>query len=337
VVKGNHDAESQISRQLPALEGLHVFSSSNAETIELPALEVAIHGRSFPNRAVNEDLVPAYPAAHAGWFNIGMLHTSLTGRDGHDDYAPTSVEVLASKGYDYFALGHVHAREVVRESDPRIVYPGNLQGRWARETGAKGCELVTVTDAHIVDAQFVALDVVRWHLMRLDLSGVATLDALRRRFLGAALELVAGANEKLHAMRVILSGQTPLHQLEARQPGTLAATLQAATQDFDDADLWIEQVRLNLRSPVDRAAAAARTDAIGEVARLVEDLLQDDEGLRTWITRQLADMGALPGSLAELQAGAMTAQELQALLADAEATVLAQLAGDGKPSAGAAS
>jgi exonuclease SbcD len=137
VIKGNHDAESQITKQLPPVDGVHVFKSTSAETFTIDELGVAVHGRSFPNRAVPEDLVEHYPAPRDGMFNIGVLHTSLTGRTGHDPYAPTSVDVLCSKGYDYFALGHVHAREVVREADPRIVYPGNLQGRHAKETGPR--------------------------------------------------------------------------------------------------------------------------------------------------------------------------------------------------------
>ena len=69
------------------------------------------------------------------------------------------MEALIAKGYDYGALGHVHAREVAAER-PRIVYPGNLQGRPANETGPKGCELVAV-EAGRVEAEFVALDVTR--------------------------------------------------------------------------------------------------------------------------------------------------------------------------------
>ena len=138
IVQGNHDAQGVISRQLGLPSNVTVFSSRTAETVRIDELSVAIHGRSFPNRAVDEDLVPTYPAAVPGFFNIGMLHTSLTGRVGHDTYAPTDVATLVTKGYDYWALGHVHAREVVSES-PRIVFPGNVQGRHANETGAKGC------------------------------------------------------------------------------------------------------------------------------------------------------------------------------------------------------
>jgi DNA repair exonuclease SbcCD nuclease subunit len=325
IVKGNHDAESQITKQLPPVDGVYVFKSTAAETFTIDELGVALHGRSFPNRAVPEDLVEHYPAPRPGMFNIGVLHTSLNGRAGHDPYAPTTVEALCAKGYDYFALGHVHAREVVRERDPRIVYPGNLQGRHAKETGPKGCELVTVAGGEITGTKFVELDVVRWHQLQLDASGAADVNALRQRFLAAASELVAGERERLHALRVIVHGQSALHRLEAEQPGTIAAAIQAGTQDFEDADLWVEEVRLDLRSPFERGAALARADAVGEVVQLVDEIAASDEELREWALAQLAGLGTLPPGLADCDPQALDPAMLRALLADAEATVLAHL------------
>lgn len=323
VARGNHDAASRITKQLPAVPGLHVFSARAAETIDLEDLGVAVHGRSFPEGAVNEDLVPAYPDAVPGRFNIGALHTSLAGNVEHVPYAPTTVATLASKGYDYFALGHIHARQVVREVDPRIVFPGNLQGRHAKETGPKGCELVTVTDGRIASAEFVALDVVRWHALRLDVAGLDSIDGLAGRFVTAIRELVAGDLDRLHAVRVTLHGESALHHVEAAQPGALAATVRAATQDLDGEAVWIEQVRLDLRSPLDRRAAAARADAFGDVVRLVDELLADDTGLRSWIGKHLAELPASPPWLAK--AAVLADDELRTLLLDAEGSVLAHL------------
>lgn len=326
IVKGNHDAASQITRQLPAVEGVHEFSTRAAQTVDLPELGVAVHGRSFPDRAVPEDLVPTYPPPVPGRFNIGLLHTSLTGREGHDPYAPTSVEVLVDKGYDYFALGHVHAHEVVREAAPRIVFPGNLQGRHAKETGPKGCELVTVEGGVITGAEFVPLDVVRWHAMRIDAGGLAGVDALAAAFRAQAKVLAAAAPERLHAVRVLVQGESALHRVEAGAPGTLAAAIQAAAQDLDDTELWVEQVRLELRSPLDRAAAAARPDATGEVVRLVDALGEDEARLKDWFDARLAELGPLPAALADADFRNLDGAAIRALLADAEATVLARLA-----------
>ncbi|MFA7666597.1 MAG: DNA repair exonuclease [Burkholderiaceae bacterium] len=325
VIKGNHDAESQISRQLPALDGVHVFSAHRSETVDLAGIGAAVHGRSFPNRAVPEDLLPTYPPPLPGRFNIGLLHTSLTGRPGHDPYAPTTPQALVATGYDYFALGHVHAREVVHESAPRIVYPGNLQGRRAGEAGAKGCELVTIENGLIVSAEFVALDVVRWQTLSLDASGLDRIETIATRFREQASALVAGARDRLHALRVVLTGETPLHRVEAAQPGTLAAAVQAAAQEIDEAEVWIESVRLALRAPLTREQAAEHSDALGELLQLTDALLADPDGLKAWAQEQLGALGPLPPQLSDADPRTLDGEALAALIRDAEATVLARV------------
>ena len=335
IVQGNHDAQSHMTRQIPWPDNVKVFSSRTAETAHLPALGVAIHGHSFPNREVSEDLVPGYPAALPGCFNIGLLHTSLTGSEGHDTYAPTTLVNLKTKNYDYWALGHIHARQVVCEA-PRVVFPGNLQGRHARETGPKGCELVTVEGA-AVTARFVPLDVVRWHQVTIDLQPVSQLDEVRQSVLQALQAAVtdADAGEALHAMRVVLTGQTALHALEASQPGTLEAAVQAAAQEVSSADVWIEQVKLRLRSPLDRQRIGQGGDALGELVRWVDELSGDSPALENFCRDALTEvLGKLPAEVQAALAHEQTegdiprlddAAALLALVKDAEATLLARL------------
>ncbi|MEQ8233257.1 MAG: DNA repair exonuclease [Gammaproteobacteria bacterium] len=325
IVQGNHDAQSVITKRLVMPDNVTVFPSRVATTVELEALGAAVHGRSFPNRAVDEDLVPGYPAPRPGWFNIGLLHTSLTGRAGHDTYAPTQPATLTAKGYDYWALGHVHAREVVSAS-PRIVFPGNLQGRHANETGPKGCELVAV-EGGAISAEFVALDVVRWHQVEVALDGDDDLVAVAARFRAAVEPQLVAAPDRLHALRVRLTGASALHALEARSPGTLAAQVQAAAQDLGEADVWIEQVRVELAAPFDRAAQLARDDAIGELVRLVDTIAADEAQLRGFIDTELGRLlRELPPELGDATVALDSdAAALRSLLADAEATVLARL------------
>ena len=340
MVQGNHDAQGVITRQVPWPDNVKIFSSRTCESVLLDDLGVAIHGHSFPNREVPEDLVPGYPDAFPGLFNIGMLHTSLTGMVGHDTYAPTDLSTLKSRAYDYWALGHVHVRQVISEQ-PRVVFPGNLQGRHARETGPKGCELVDVKGA-IIDARFVPLEVVRWHQIDLDIQAVATLEDLPRLLTQALQAAVADANDVLHAVRVTLSGETALHAQEASQPGTLAAAVQAAAQDVSDAEIWIEQVKLDLRSPVDRARLGQGNDALGELVRWVDVLSADGPALRQFCDAALSDvLGKIPpevhASLAQ-DAGSDDIPRLDdvtallALVKDAEGTLLARLnAGEARP------
>ena len=327
MVQGNHDAQGVISRQLPLPANCHVFSSRAAQTERLDGLACAIHGRSFRDRVEDADLVPSYPDPVPGWFNIGLLHTSLTGRAGHDPYAPTDLAALTAKGYDYWALGHVHARELVADS-PRVVFPGNLQGRHANETGPKGCELVSVSAGRI-EAEFVPLDSVRWGQVTLDLAGIDRLEGLAEPFRAGLAPLLAGAGDRLHAVRVNLRGCTPLHQTEANSPGTLEAAIRAAAQDLTEAEVWVERVRLDLSTPLDRAQAAGRQDAVGELIRLVDALAADPVALGARVRAELEPLlKAMPAELGDDDGlpSLDQADTLAALLRDAEATVLARLA-----------
>jgi DNA repair protein SbcD/Mre11 len=325
VAKGNHDAESQVTKELPLLDGLHFFTSQRCESIPLELLNCVIHGRSFPKNGVDGGFADSYPPAVSGKFNIGVLHTSLAGNPDHPSYAPTSVDVLTATGYDYFALGHIHAHQVICERHPRIVYPGNLQGRHAKEIGPKGCELVTVEGDTIVETEFVALDVVRWHHLHLDVSGISDVTTLHRRFLEQAAVLTQQGGDRLHAVRIFLDGETELSRVEAQHPGTLAAAIQAAAQDTGEDNLWVEQIKTTVRMPIERNAFLERQDALGDVVRLTETITADDVSIKEWVSQHVADLNNLPADLKQFHLDALDANTLRQMLVDAEATVLAHL------------
>src|SRR6185503_3935857 len=134
--------------------------------------KIALHGQSFRTRELLDNLVPGYPAPTPGWLNIGVLHTALEGDAEHATYAPCSAAELIAKGYDYWALGHVHAHRIVHR-EPWIVFPGNLQGRKSNETGPKGAVMVTVEDGRIREVERVLSDVVRWAHLEVDVSASA--------------------------------------------------------------------------------------------------------------------------------------------------------------------
>jgi DNA repair protein SbcD/Mre11 len=210
IVSGNHDAANQITRTMPLPDNVTLFSSKKPHSVKLDNLGVIIHGQSYPSRAVTENLALQYPRYESGYFNIGLLHTSLTGREGHEDYAPCTLDELKSKGYDYWALGHVHKREILTES-PWIVFPGNIQGRHIRETGAKGATLVTVEDGRITDVRDYELDVVRWATCQVDLSQCETTNTIYESVRQAFELALAEADGKPLALRLILIGRCPVH------------------------------------------------------------------------------------------------------------------------------
>jgi exonuclease SbcD len=158
---GNHDAESQITRRLTLPANVSVFSTRKPETFRLKDLDVALHGQSFRQRDITDNLVPGYPIPVSGYFNIGVLHTGLGGIGGHANYAPCAIEDLINKGYDYWALAHVHQAAVLHEQ-PHVVFCGNLQGRHIRESGPKGASLITVDHGQVEKITPLHVDCVRW-------------------------------------------------------------------------------------------------------------------------------------------------------------------------------
>jgi DNA repair exonuclease SbcCD nuclease subunit len=275
VVSGNHDAESQIARHLRLPDNVHVFSTRKPETRLIEPLGLAVHGQGFATRAVTEDLATRYPSRVPDLLNIGLLHTCASGREGHESYAPCSVETMRAKGYDYWALGHVHKREVLCE-EPLIVFPGNLQGRSAREHGAKGATLVTVDDARVARIAHVPLDVVRFALCEVDASDAASghdvVDLSRAALADAQRE----AGDLCLCARVVLSGASRAHAALAADPARWTAEIRAAALDVG-GDVWVEAVRVKTRGAVDREALRARDDAIGQLARALAGL-RDDAG-----------------------------------------------------------
>ena len=132
-----------------------------------------------------------------------------------------------------------------------IVFAGNVQGRHARETGAKGCLVSTIHSDHHVDHVFHRLDQVRWERGQVDLSGLeAEADAFCRT--GDVLdELMASetAHDSLLAVRVILRGRTALHGRLFSDPDRLTAEVRNVATERGGDRIWIEKVELQLEPP----------------------------------------------------------------------------------------
>ena len=268
-IRGNHDAESVITRRLRMP---HLLDTKRPETIRLPNMPVSIHGQSFATRAVTANLAKDYPAADADRFNIGLLHTSVDGREGHDSYAPCSVEQLSGHGYHYWALGHVHQREVLSDT-PWIVFPGNLQGRHINESGAKGATLVTVINDRVAKVEPIILDDVRWARIEVAIPSDADEDAalaLTRTRLLAAYEQAGG---RLLATRIGLSGTCAAHAAFSANVHGAREKLRAEAMTIDGPDaIWTETITIATRPMIDTASLKNREDAIGRLVCALETI-----------------------------------------------------------------
>ena len=285
IIHGNHDAKNVVTSAIPLPDNVTTFPVKRAKTQKLEALRVAIHGRSFLEREETENWAPTYPEAVTGYFNIGMLHTSCDGKPGHASYAPCTTQDLVARGYDYWALGHVHQFEVLHEN-PHIVYPGNLQGRSIRECGPKGAVFVDVQDGRVRDLRRVITDQARWAEVVLDASGHEDREALLRAVSQAFRPVAGEAEGRLVAARLRLTGATALHRSLLADPGGFAVDALAAAQQNAE-DIWIEKLRLDTRDLVEASGedlAGVDLDALlagGDGESLLRRLTEDMDMLRS--------------------------------------------------------
>lgn len=322
LISGNHDAQNLMTRTLVLPDNTRMLLSDRPETVILDSIDVAIHGQSFAKREVLEDLSLRYPAAVNGLFNIGVLHTSATGREGHEPYAPCSLEGLQTRNYDYWALGHIHKREVLCER-PYVTFSGNIQGRHIRETGPKGCWLVSVDDRRNVSLQFEELDVLRWEIASVDVSGCGTMDDVFAEVMQSCRRIEETTQDLPLAVRVVLNGMTPLHDsLVAHREKSVNNIRASAGNDR----VWIEKVSLHTKAPRRRSTAADEgslpwEELLGCVAELRSDpaqassLAPDVSDLINKLPSDL-DLAAAGLNLSDSAAWSEVLDEVESLLLD---------------------
>jgi DNA repair exonuclease SbcCD nuclease subunit len=302
VISGNHDAANRMTKslELPAnYDGAPpMLSHKRAESVVLDDLGAAIHGQSFANQAVVENVMLDYPRAKDGYYNIGMLHTSLDADSGeHARYAPCKLADLADKEYQYWALGHIHKRHSrhVGGQAP-IVYPGNLQGRHIREDGAKGCMIVRFDDRGRTEMEFAPLDVFRWRVCTVDAAGAECGDEALAR---AETELAACMTEcdgLPAAVRVEVVGPCAAHHELAADAEHWTNQIRSLALQQTGGDAWIEKVQVRTSPPLDFSLADG---PLAELRQYIDEIKRDDAQLAA-LADLLADLHRkLPAELKE--------------------------------------
>jgi DNA repair protein SbcD/Mre11 len=276
IVSGNHDAASQITRAMPLPENVTLFSHKAPGSVVLDDIGVVIHGQSYAARAVTDNLAAGYPSFHAGYYNIGILHTALTGREGHEKYAPCSLDDLTSRGYDYWALGHVHKREIVCEH-PWIVFAGSIQGRHINETGAKGATLVTVADDRIMDMETCELDVLRWAVCTIDLSLCDTTETIHDAVRTSCEQEREKTQDRALTLRLKLTGTCPMHDALMDRTARWTEEFQAIAASL--GDVWLEQVKYETRRKKDPKELFGKDTPIAGLVTSIEHLELDEQTL----------------------------------------------------------
>lgn len=314
ILHGNHDPQKSDAQNSFAAGDpyVHVFSADRVESFvhyrdgqEI----VRLYGRSFWQRHVYEDLAAQYIAyeeqerttsqeeyaikGHSAQGpalkKIAVLHGVIGKETEHTPYAPTSLEQIKNSNFDYWAMGHVHTRKVLSSEEPPVVYPGNIQGRNIRETGAKGCYIVTwgmqgaqsrqiEIAGRAFSLDFCPLAQVRWEQIAVD---VGEIESTRLEMVGLPL-LIDFIREQLEEqyiqigkpmiVRLSLQGQTPLYR-ELRN----SATLDVIREELESQTIAIVEIVNGTRPLLDMERLRNQKTLLGEFLTLLQQVRQNPE------------------------------------------------------------
>ena len=330
ICHGNHDPldlwNEAIVADIPA--GVHRFGGS-PECVPVDADDSSsplICGFSYPTGEVRESVLDKFPDGDADRLTIGLLHANVGGDLGHDPYAPCTVDELCEKkGYDYWALGHVHTRAIKHKQHPVIVYPGNTQGRHINEQGPRGVYVVEVDEQNQVDLlHFEALDVVRWGQVEVSIENLNTLTDLKGQFDVDVEALRSEAQGRPLVFQIHLTGRGQLHKEVSKR---------------EERDEWRDElneewgaqqpfavctdIKDHTKSEINREAIRKGDDFLADVME-VSDSYRDDDDLVGRLKKEFEKVVEHPRAVRgdHLSSLVTDVDEAQSLLNEAEEVAL---------------
>ncbi len=285
VVHGNHDHLGGWRADLKYPDTVHIFSGRGAEArpVMRDGREIArIYGFSYPRQAVYKNCATLFRREPDAPFAIALLHCNVGGIEGHENYSPCKLNDLLHRGFDYWALGHVHSRVIMNQTRPCVVYPGCSQGRSVSEAGDKGCFFVSVSDVGDVDLEFVPLSAIRWEKVRASIDGLLDDQELLDKLEESLLALRGGSVDSLVVARILLTGRGVLHKnlIRSSYTGGLAQELRSRFAEKGGGYVFLESIRAATGADVDRAELARSDSLLGDLLGLADKALVDRQ-LRT--------------------------------------------------------
>jgi DNA repair exonuclease SbcCD nuclease subunit len=280
IIRGNHDASSRITRELVLPELVKVFGG-RAEAVHVERrrghFPVVIHGLSYTYPQAPESLVPKYKPPVADAVNIALMHTSLGGAPGHDDYAPCSLADLRAAGFQYWALGHIH-RRMVAEGPCTVVMPGIPQGRDINEPGARSATLVTVREDRSVHLEERFTSLAQLERVDIDVTGIADWKELAGS-IAQGLELARRGIPSDHLVaRLHLTGTTPLAWRIRRDIDLL--TTESRERARGIGACWVEKLETSTQAP-HAPGSEESSDPLVELRHLIEQDVLGSESFRS--------------------------------------------------------
>lgn len=253
---GNHDYYEEARYWFDFPQNVHLFTEETVQTITgetKQGVSYCISGFSYQKPWLDESKVAQFPRRQ-GTYHIGMYHGDQQG----EHYAPFVVQEMKQKGYDYWALGHIHVATTL-STQPPIIYPGTPQGHTQKEKETPGILLVTLTQG---EATWEAIPVhqLSWQEITLSLAGVSN----QRMALEKIQNLFTVSKKAL--IRLVLSetADLPKNWLNAKEKKELIAYLNHELQlhGFAQRIYQMEEIQVVFEQQVQLNASLALKRAL---------------------------------------------------------------------------
>tara|TARA_B100000686_G_C16798604_1_gene984245 strand:- start:3382 stop:4662 length:1281 start_codon:yes stop_codon:yes gene_type:complete len=246
--------------------------------------DVKIHGYSYPTREIRKNIIPQFGKLVKGGFNIGLIHANVDNDPKHDPYAPCSSKDLVNTGYDYWALGHVHTRKIVRDHKPFIVYPGNTQGRHVNEPGPRGIIYVNVDEMGEIDTEFVSIDIIRFESIEITCEKIESINQLESEIKHRFGKTLQNAKKRHVIVELKLIGSTVIDE-DLKKPDFELPFKENINEEFGSQSpfLWCANVKIATTAMYNRDELINRDDFIGELVRLNDKIRTDDREFESFL------------------------------------------------------
>ncbi|MCF0154487.1 MAG: DNA repair exonuclease [Veillonella sp.] len=226
MIQGNHDPAESWRAQLTLPDNVHLFSYepdgllAERYPLMVDGHEVGgVYGISIGHGNEQVNMANYYTPRETDEFSLALMHGTVGSSTEHVVTGPCSLTDLIDRGMDYWALGHIHKRQVLNES-PYIVYAGNTQGLHKKEVGPKGCYIVEVASNGQCQLHFHETAALRFETAFVSIADLAKesdiVEAVRQH-----MDSLRTQTTQPVLLNVVLEGAGDLHSVcgrpEARQ------------------------------------------------------------------------------------------------------------------------
>jgi len=329
IIYGNHDPLDGWSAIKSFPEKVTTFLPElGEETVVRDGQPLAVvQGISYGQNVVTENLSLRFRRTAQDLFHLGILHCNIGASADHPNYSACSLKDLSDAGMDYWALGHIHKRQVLSERNPTVIYPGNLQGRSTKESelGPKGAYLVQVGDHGVEKTEFYALDKFRFIRVNVDITDIEAFEDLEERLEEEAAQQIATNQGRALLVRGTLLGRSTFHQdLNPERVADLLKHLRQGSSKMCPT-VWWERLSVETLPPLNIPAIRERGDFSSVMLTFAEQLEADETARNVFLAEafDLLKRKRLPLKI-DWEA------EAQDLLRDAKERALDALAGVGE-------